>query len=478
MLAAEGARHVALSFTNLRPRLPKKKTYLLSERFPDDQEILLDSGGYATKTKLIDHDEHMAAYQTFVEANIDRLTLVTEYDPVGSAPDWITGWRNDFWDTLPPEKFMPIWHQRYGLQELERLAERYDHLGITKTDRNITARLNGLVQRYGVELHGVAITRPDDLNQVKFSSAMSTSWISPMRYGETHVWDGHHLRWYPQKMKNQARKRHRTLFTKAGFDAEAIAKDDSTEVARFTVWSWLRLEESMATKRIRRTPRTADNDGVATTEPFEDEEDSAQSDAPEVVTAPVQRRNTELVLRDERVTLPVFGFERRQGMNAQDGSPEAVDVPVLAKTSQRRCDSCYIQNTCPGFEPGTECKFDLPVEIRTKDQLLGSLTALLEMQLARVAFGRFAEELEGGYPDPNISAEMDRFMRMTLAYKDIQDNRDFMKVTVEARGQAGVLSRIFGDQAGEQSRRLDKPLNAEQTDRFLADVIDAEVLND
>lgn len=477
LLAEEGAKNVALSFTNLRPRLPKKKPYLLADRFPDDQRILLDSGAYATKTKTLNHDDHMEAYKAFVMQNLDRLDLVTEYDPEGVSPDWIQGWRQDFWDDLPPEKFMPIWHERYGVRELERMAEQYDHLGITKPERNITARLNGVVQRYGVELHGVAITRPDILTQVRFSSAMSTSWISPMRYGETHVWDGHHLRWYPQKMKDQARRRHRMLFTRAGFDAEAIANDNNNEVARFTIWSWLRLEESMATKRVRKITRVTAQPDVATTSGFEDDGDFAQTEEGAVDTAPARTRNMELVPRDERVTLPVFSFEARQGMNIEDGSPERVQVPVLTKHSHRRCDSCYISNTCPAFEPGAECKFDLPVEIRTKDQLLGALTALLEMQMGRVAFGRFAEELEGGYPDPNVSSEMDRFMKMTLAYKEIQDNRDFMKVTVEARGQAGVLSRLFGDQAGEQARTLERPLDPDQTDRFLGDFIEGQVVD-
>jgi hypothetical protein len=46
-------------------------------------------------------------------------------------------------------------------------------------------------------------------------------------------------------------------------------------------------------------------------------------------------------------------------------------------------------------------------------------------------------------------------MNMTAKVKDIQDNRDFLKVTVEGRAQAGVLSRLFGAERTETLRRVD-----------------------
>ena len=57
--------------------------------------------------------------------------------------------------------------------------------------------------------------------------------------------------------------------------------------------------------------------------------------------------------------------------------------------------------------------------------------------------------------DANLSAELDRFMKMTQSVKEIQDNRDFLKVTVEGRAQAGVLSRLFGAERAETLRRVD-----------------------
>ena len=66
-------------------------------------------------------------------------------------------------------------------------------------------------------------------------------------------------------------------------------------------------------------------------------------------------------------------------------------------------------------------------------------------------------------------------MNMTKKVKDIQDNRDFMEVHIKARGQAGVLSRLFGEEAGQQAREFDRPIDAETTNELMAEIVDAEV---
>jgi len=103
------------------------------------------------------------------------------------------------------------------------------------------------------------------------------------------------------------------------------------------------------------------------------------------------------------------------------------------------------------------------------------LTAMLEMQTSRVLFARFAEELEGTGMDPALSAEMDRLFKLVKDMKDIEDTRDVVSVTMEARGSAGVLSRIFGEKAAEKANALPAPLDEEDVDQM---ILDAQVLDD
>jgi hypothetical protein len=125
--------------------------------------------------------------------------------------------------------------------------------------------LNGLVADHGVRLHAIAMTKPWAMAEVRWDSVASTSWLSPGQYGDTIVWTGKELKRYPRKYKDEARKRHRTLFTSAGFDAEKIAADDRIEVTRLSIWSWQQLAASLGRHSssgeiVNMWPKSADDD--------------------------------------------------------------------------------------------------------------------------------------------------------------------------------------------------------------------------
>jgi hypothetical protein len=130
-------------------------------------------------------------------------------------------------------------------------------------------------------------------------------------------------------------------------------------------------------------------------------------------------------------------------------------VAIMGRQTIRQCNNCSLAGNCPEFSPGQSCHYSIPVEIRTRPQLMWILYSLLEMQTQRVAFGFFAEQLAGGYPDANLSSELDRFMRMTQSVKDIQDSRDFLKVTVEGKAEAGILRKLFGGDRTDALHQVD-----------------------
>ena len=106
---------------------------------------------------------------------------------------------------------------------------------------------------------------------------------------------------------------------------------------------------------------------------------------------------------------------------------------------------------------------------------MATLQAMIEMQASRVLFARFAEELEGQGLDPALSAEMDRLFSLIDKFKNISDTRDMVRLEVEARGSSGVLSRLFGNRAGEAAKQLPGGgLTQSQTDKFIQDVIDLD----
>jgi hypothetical protein len=128
----------------------------------------------------------------------------------------------------------------------------------------------------------------------------------------------------------------------------------------------------------------------------------------------------------------------------------------------RQCNTCFVAANCPAFKPDNTCAYNLPIEVKTREQLKALLTAIIEMQGQRVAFMRFAEEANGGYADPNTSQEMDRLFKLVKSVKELEENKEFIRITAERQSSGGVLSAIFGDRA-QALREMEQPLNEEQT---------------
>jgi hypothetical protein len=84
------------------------------------------------------------------------------------------------------------------------------------------------------------------------------------------------------------------------------------------------------------------------------------------------------------------------------------NIPSLSEDILRVCVSCSLQQVCPEFVAGSDRAFQIPVEMRTIEQLRAWATMIIEMQMQRVMMLRAGEEMQGGAPDAALSAELDR----------------------------------------------------------------------
>src|SRR5205823_295279 len=147
-------------YMNLRRRTKFSKPWLVKERFPEHTSIFLDSGAYTLNSPdaKIENDEALEIfehYMDFVNANLDSLEMVSEFDVLGLELDWIEEQRAGFWATVPREKFMAIWHPVWGLPYLYEMATQYEIIGIPSTSlqgRELRPALNSLAAS-GVRLH-------------------------------------------------------------------------------------------------------------------------------------------------------------------------------------------------------------------------------------------------------------------------------------------------------------------------------------
>ena len=450
LLTDMGVKHVSLNYYRLAKRgLPKTKDYLIQGRFPDDVVVYVDGGGHQINDlNLTERElqEYADAYLDFIANNAERISGATELDVKSMGSAWNNYHRSQMYEIIG-DKLWVVWHQETGHTALYSLCERFINVALLgetlEDDTSLAARSRAMLSQFpDLQFHGIACAKPDNLRQVVLSTASSLAWLSPMMRGETIVWDGTRLVRYQKKQKDQARPRYKAIIEKAGLDYDKIINDDSNEVTRLAIWSYLQLEKNLDKRSGK---KLSDNSE------YKDDPGSAETGGSDPDNSPVLGRK---LLEQREVkdlqTLPVFGVKVKTVVEKDDDGKDVIkDVPVLNSnpTSLRQCDTCFVAANCPAFKPGNACAFSLPVEIKTKDQLRGLLNAIIEMQGARVAFARFAEELNGGYPDPNTGQEIDRLFKLVGQVKELEENKEFIRITAERQTSGGVLSALFGDKA-------------------------------
>lgn len=458
LLLDAGVERFGLNLTHFP--IPKRKELNLTTMYGGNDIILYTS----------ENDEDVAKYDAFVREHIDHLTYVI------GRPDYDGAWMG--------EKYVPVWNDESDLERLTWLCQKYPRVAISDkaiTGRNM-ARIGQIGMRWQTSLIGLT-SKPDLIEKMPWESVIVVSWSSAIRYGETQVWDGHTLRRYPAQQKESARKRHRSDIIRLGVDYDMVMEDSVSAVAHLAIKSW----QAWEMKNFGGYDPSQDDDETEFDTPSDDQNIVTSGGA--VPSVPAAPRGANIVTQvperrheNGRTLLPVMGIETITSLGTQTSDdqgnsieidPEQLNVVRYNANPLRQCNHCYLASRCPQFQENTECAFSLPIEIKTKDQLNAALRALVEMQVGRVLFARFAEELEGQGLDSALSTEMDRVFAMVEKMRNINDSRDTVSFTMEAKGSSGVLSRLFGAKAGEQARQLPNGgYDEHKTNALYAEVID------
>lgn len=460
ILEQMGVTRMGVSVWGLIKRgLPKTKKYLLENYFPEHVELYvypgIPSGKAFTPEEL---DDFCVEYENFIAENLHRITLFTEIVHPDLPPKFVDEQRLAAWSEVPEEKFAVM----YTDGNLESLATRYLNVCIggntLEEHPELAAKVQSYAAQHGTQFHALGVAKPDLMRNTPFATMGTMSWLSPMMRGETIVWYGNTLTRYPKRMKEQARSRYKTVYEQAGLDFDKILADDAVEVSKLAIWSYQQLEAWNGKMEL-----------------VTNSDDSLPPKKAETPSADVTKRGSgmrKLETRnpDEIRTLPVLGIEVSRVIEPDESGVDVIkDVPVVRSTggSLRMCNTCFVKDNCPAFKPDNPCAFNLPVEVKTKEQYRALINAFLEMQGQRVAFAKFTEDLNGGYPDPNVGQEMDRFFKMLKTIKELDDSKEMIRMTVERSGASGVLSALFGERAQTLNELPNGGLNEQQVNQVI-----------
>lgn len=474
-----GVGSSSLSYLGLRNRTNFGNPWNVSKYFPEGHSLFVDSGCQTLNTakeqkytneELLGIAEH---YYAWVAENINQIEIYSEFDALQLGGGYLEERRDSVRDQLF-DKFLPIWRPDDGMDDLNYLAERFGKVGITQTNmrgRDLVIVLNRLAAS-GVELHGLAMTKQDIMQAVNWTSVSSTSWVSPQKYGATFVWSHNQLKSYSKEQKEQARRKERFVIEAAGFDVEKVLAEDPKELLRLSLWSWSQFVDSINAKKGR---------GV-TTLPLMSDDDFTENDDDTVggVIEPVRKTISTVARRnpEEMQVIPLLAFEGKiqKKRNPETGQMEDEQISLLRSRSDsmRLCDTCFLADKCPKFEESANCAYNIPITIRTKDQMQALMDTLVEIQAQRVLFMKMAEDAEGGHADPILSAEIDRLMKMAKTKHDIEQEGFSLTISAKQNGQTGIVDKIFGGLGDTgKLRELEAPQQPENLAEQLG-IIDGE----
>ena len=253
LLEGQKVESMGLNYWGLRKRgLPKTKLWLISEHFLPETKVYIESGASQADKAGLSREELLdlaADYQEFLVNNAERAEGFLEFDSQVLGLEWVKEQR-PFFSNDP--KLWVIFHKEYGLQELTEMSRNYQHVVIPNDEieemTNLAAVTRSYSRQFQTTYHALGCAKPDNLRQIPFATASTLSWLSPMRRGETIIWDGSKLVRYPKRMKDQARPRYKSIVEGAGLDYLAFVQDSTQESTRVAVWSYKKLEASMDKK--------------------------------------------------------------------------------------------------------------------------------------------------------------------------------------------------------------------------------------
>jgi hypothetical protein len=412
LMAEQKVENVGLSYMGLRRRVKTDtNSWSIENNFPVEQDIFLDSGAYTlnksgTEFTNLQAEELAENYVKFVKNNIDRVNLVSEFDAQVLGYDYIRAMREDFFDDISPDKFMPIWHPYYGIDELEKMVSSYTVVGIAEVDSAgdvISSKLNNLVSRYGVRLHGVAMTGRKMMKEVRWDSCASMSWLSPSKFGDTILWRNGTLHRYPKDYKERCRKQNYKYLNDSGFDADKILADDTTEVLKLSMWSWGEF------------------------------------------TADLNKRSNYHGSEQKTSNMDILGQEVDTLRGKNPNAELALSAPIVPQTSM--------------FEQSLNNKDVAP---KTLEQRRSLHSALVDMQAQRVLILKLTEDKEPGYVNPELSGEIDRLNKMLKTQADMEKQGFTInnEIVIPQVGE-GFMSKAFGSSVTEKITEAEKPKTSE-----------------
>lgn len=370
-------------------------------------------------------------------------------------------WAEDSWLGDSDIGFFPFW-DGHDQSVLRTYAEEYEGVGLIDTVMDNAAAVR--TARAALPTMGTLAGLTGRTKGIeRFDIIVSSAWWAVTKHGETQVWSGGRMVRLNSDDKHLKRQRYAEAIEALGCDLGLVLADDPAETTKLAILSWLQMERHLnlhARPALPVVTSTHPAGGPLNVTPIRGVANASGQNGHQMAVSP----------RGGLLHLPTMGLHTLTTKSADAEGNEVEEHHDTIQTtaeSARHCTTCQLSAACPAFSPGNPCAYQIPVVIRTKDQRRAVMQALVEIQTQRILMGNFSEQVLGT-PDAQVGKEIDRLFTMVEKWKAIEENTSKLRIAVDAQGgdtpaaAMGVISRLFGEQAGANAKLLDRPMMVDE----------------
>lgn len=490
-LLENGVRSMAFNWLNHRRRI-KSNDWRLADYFPDDAKIFVDSGAAAYNREGVEvpGKEIQALssdYYLFISQNLDRIDRYLEFDAqqlknAGEVAS-IEGRRLG----LDPVKGVVVWHSEAGEDELLRLSLERSNVAVSERadDDNGLAKIYRHIARQ-TNLHLIGAERSLLDAHIKWSSCHFSAWYSAQQHGETFIWAGHQLRRYMPDRRDGALKKYGPLLETLGLDLSKLGSGDPQESLKLSIWSWRQYFASIDHVVPTPAPENGPIPLTVTSTPNHVSDETAEEGPKEVARTDddwrhdvVTQKAAAGAMERPKTLWPGVATESHTvyETDPDDGVRKPRTELRIAGVGENvmQCTGCYLAAICRKHKPGAKCAFNFAVPMSTKEQYSAGMDEAAAIQGGRMRFAVASEQAQGGFPTKEVSAEIDRYVKIIAAKNKMEQESFTLTIQAQQRGNnhaPGILSRLFG--RDPEPARPDVPHSALET----AGIVDAEVVSE
>lgn len=368
--------------------------------------------------------------------------LVDAIEAMGSHPGLVVATPDSDWADHPA--FFPLWDGEGPLTPSDQGVWVTDQVF---SDKALLRRVFAAKKRE--QLAGAITGSSRHLE--RFDHIITNAWWQTNARGETQIWDGVKFWRFNSTNKTENRSQYAEAIERLGVNSQLVIEDDAVAVGMLALKSWLAYEaEHLDTVPFMAVAEVSEVDDDVEPEP----------ELPTIRSTALARGG-----QSRRHVLPVIDAFMETTEDPSGGVVEEKLKITSRATTLRQCDNCFLSMVCPAYEAQHECAYEIPVELTSKDQIGKTLQAVNEIQIQRLLFAVGAEQMQGQELQPEVGREMDRAVKLLQMTKEIMDDRESLRLTVEGKG-GGVLSKLFGAGVGQNAAALTQPINSD-------DVLDA-----